>query len=72
METITARYQNAGYGKFKADLADLVVEKLVPIQERVQELSEPGVIEKILEAGAEKAKQVAKRKLALFQRKLGL
>lgn len=72
MEAITARYQNAGYGKFKADLADLVVEKLVPIQERVQELSEPGVIEKILEAGAEKAKQVAKRKLELFQRKLGL
>lgn len=72
LDVITDRYKGSGYGKFKSDLADLVVENLAPIQQRVKELSEPGVIESILKAGAEKARRTAEPKLRYFQKKLGL
>src|SRR5205823_239990 len=36
--TIEARYEGKGYGDFKRDLGDLVVDKLTPIRERYREL----------------------------------
>ncbi|NLW59061.1 MAG: tryptophan--tRNA ligase [Firmicutes bacterium] len=69
---ITAQYEGVGYGQFKKDLAELVVETLRPLQEKVKELSAPGAIESILEAGADKARAVAAPQLQRFQEKLGL
>ena len=72
LEAIANRYAGTGYGKFKQDLGELVAETLRPIQEKVKELSVPGVIEEILTAGAEKAATVAVKKLRFFQEKLGI
>ena len=72
IEAITAQYEGCGYGQFKKDLVDQVVETLRPIQEKVQELSAPGAIESILEAGAAKARTAAAPHLQRFQDKLGL
>ncbi len=72
IDSITEKYAGSGYGKFKKDLAELVVETLRPIQEKVRELSEPGVIEEILRDGAIKAQKAAQPKLCIFQEKLGL
>ncbi|HEY8392167.1 MAG TPA: tryptophan--tRNA ligase [Capillibacterium sp.] len=72
IEDITAQYAGAGYGQFKKDLAELVVETLRPLQEKVKELSAPGVIESILETGAEKARAAAAPNLRRFQEKLGI
>ena len=72
LEAIADRYAGTGYGKFKQDLGELVAETLRPIQEKVKELSAPGVIEEILEAGSEKAAAVAEAKLRFFQEKLGI
>ncbi|HBK68541.1 MAG TPA: tryptophan--tRNA ligase [Firmicutes bacterium] len=72
IEEITQNYASYGYGKFKKDLAELVVETLRPIQNKVNELSAPGAIESILMAGAAKAQEAAQPKLRLFQNKLGL
>ena len=54
------------------DLVEQVVETLRPLQEKVQELSAPGAIESILEAGAAKAHLAAAPQLQRFQEKLGL
>ncbi|MFZ5826424.1 MAG: tryptophan--tRNA ligase [Bacillota bacterium] len=70
MDEISAKYD--GYGQFKKDVAEAVIAVLEPIQNRVKELSEPGVIEAILAKGAERAESVANQNLQLLQGKLGL
>ncbi len=70
LDEISAKYD--GYGQFKKDVAEAVVATLEPIQKRVQELSEPGVIEAILAKGADKAEAVSRPNLALLQSKMGL
>ncbi|HHW09533.1 MAG TPA: tryptophan--tRNA ligase [Firmicutes bacterium] len=72
LETIAERYGSSGYGRFKSDLAEHVIQTLKPIQERYRELSEPGVIEAILAEGAAKAESVAKVTLDRFRQKIGL
>lgn len=70
LDEIAGRY--TGYGQFKKDVAEAVVATLEPIQQRFRELSEPGVIEEILERGAEKAEAVATPVLRRLQETLGL
>jgi tryptophanyl-tRNA synthetase len=72
LDDIAARYGTSGYGKFKKDLADVVIQTLTPIQARYEELSEPGVIESILAAGAAKAEPIAQRTLSRLQDKMGI
>ena len=70
LEKIASSYD--GYAQFKKDVAEAVIAKLEPIQQRYQELSEPGVIENVLADGADRAEAVAARKLAEVQDKMGL
>jgi tryptophanyl-tRNA synthetase len=70
LDSIGGRY--TGYGQFKKDVAEAVISVLEPLQARVQELSAPLAIEEILEAGAQKAEQVAIPNLRLLQTKLGM
>ena len=53
---IESRYDGQGYGQFKADVADAVVELLDPIQRRYAELrADEGELQRLLALGAEKA-----------------
>lgn len=70
LDEIAGKYD--GYGQFKKDVAEAVVATLEPIQRRFAELSEPGVIEAVLEKGAAKAEKVANLTLHSLQAKLGL
>lgn len=72
LEAIAERYGSTGYGVFKKDLADVVVNALEPIQTRYQELTEPGRIEAVLEAGREKAAALASKTLRTFKEKVGI
>jgi tryptophanyl-tRNA synthetase len=70
---IEEQYRGKGYGDFKKDLAEVVVERLSPIQERTMELLDnPRELDEILEAGAEKAREVARSTLHDAWAKLGL
>jgi tryptophanyl-tRNA synthetase len=75
-ETISAleeRYEGSGYGDFKHDLAEVVVEALSPIRERTLDLlDDPRELDEILESGAEKARKVASSTLHDAWAKLGL
>ena len=56
-EAIESRYDGAGYGQFKQDVAEAVVELLAPIQERYQALrADEGELRRLLRVGADKAR----------------
>jgi tryptophanyl-tRNA synthetase len=71
-EAIEARYDSAGYGRFKADVAEAVIAKLRPINATYQELrSDPGELERLLDRGAARARDVAEPTLALMYERMG-
>src|SRR5918994_1109073 len=70
---IEEQYRGRGYGDFKKDLAEVVVESLTPIRERTLDLlDDPRELDGILEAGAERAHEVASSTLHDAWAKLGL
>lgn len=72
VEEIVERYQGQGYGKFKADLGELIVEELSPIQERFNQLiANKDYLEKVYKEGSEKAAYMANRTLRKVYRKVG-
>jgi tryptophanyl-tRNA synthetase len=59
-EAVEGEFDGAGYGAFKQAVADAVVEYLAPVRERYNELrSDETQLERILEAGADKARAIA-------------
>ena len=55
-EEIERRYDGVGYGQFKSDTAEAVVELLGPVRLRYEELAaDPGELEHLLALGARKA-----------------
>ncbi len=57
---IESRYDGSGYGTFKEDVAEAVIALLDPIQRRYAELrSDEGELRRLLEVGAEKAREAS-------------
>jgi tryptophanyl-tRNA synthetase len=65
-------YHGKGYGEFKADLADVVVNALAPIQERYYQLIDSSELDDILDEGAAKANRVAGKMLKKMENAMGL
>jgi tryptophanyl-tRNA synthetase len=69
---IEGRYDGSGYGQFKADVADAVVELVEPIARRFQELrADPAELNRLLAMGAEKARASSAPTLALMYERMG-
>ncbi len=66
------KYKGAGYGKFKEELAEVVISKLKPIQERYYDLIESQELDEILNEGAEKANEIANQTLKEVKKAMGL
>ena len=72
IKDVEARYDGSGYGRFKGDVADAIVELLGPIQTRYRELrSDPAELQRLLEMGAEKARASSAPTLSLMYERLG-
>jgi tryptophanyl-tRNA synthetase len=72
-EEIQEMYAGKGYGAFKTDLAEVVVEAVEPIQKRLLELeAQPEITEQILQRGAEQAREVAAAKMVAVRDAIGL
>ncbi len=70
---IEERYAGKGYGAFKSDLADVVVDTLAPLQQRLKELTEaPEEVVRILGEGAEQARSMATAKMARVREVTGI
>ncbi len=70
-EECEANFAGKGYGDFKRELAEVVVEYLRPFQERVKECDD-AELTNILKKGAEKAKEVANITLKDVYEKMGI
>jgi len=73
IEEFAQRYRTQGYGAFKGAVADVVVESLKPLRERVAELlANPSEIDDALARGREHAHSEAKPFLDSVKRAVGL
>ena len=72
IEELETMYEGKGYGEFKKDLAEVVGDELQRIQDRYNEIVNGDYLDNVLEAGAEKARRIARKKLAKVERKIGI
>jgi len=72
IEEIEQKYEGKGYGDFKSDLADVVVNALKPLQDRYYELIDSAELDEILDQGAEKANRAANKMLRKMENAMGL
>lgn len=56
---IEQEYEGKGYGQFKGDVAQAVIDTLAPIQERYNQLINSDELDRILDEGARKANEAA-------------
>ncbi len=71
--SLEAKYQGAGYGGFKKDLAELVVASFAPIRERTERiLADKAGLDRVLADGAARARQVAGQTMAAVRERIGL
>ena len=70
---LETQFAGKGYGDFKTEVADVVVQALTPIRKRTEELmNDQAELLRILKSGAEKANQVASKTLSDVYAALGL
>src|SRR5919205_623239 len=70
-EEVEAHFAGKGYAQLKADLAEATIEFLRPFQQRVREISDEK-LDRILDQGCEKARQIASSTLESVYRLTGL
>ena len=72
-EAIEARYEGGrGYGDFKGDVADAVIELLAPIQARYAEIrGDAGELARLLAIGADKARAASAPTLRTMYDRMG-
>jgi tryptophanyl-tRNA synthetase len=72
LEAVCAAYAGKPFSQFKADLADVAVDKLAPIFDEAKRLcDDPGHVDGILAAGAERARALAEPVLREVFRTVG-
>jgi tryptophanyl-tRNA synthetase len=70
---VEREFDGAGYGAFKQAVADAVIEYLAPVRERYNALrGDESALERILDAGAEKARAIAADTLVDVRRAMGV
>ncbi len=72
IKVLEEEYQGRGYGEFKKDVAEAVVNMLEPIQKRYNELLNSDEIDRVLDEGREKASILAHKMVSKVKRKMGL
>jgi tryptophanyl-tRNA synthetase len=72
-DQVEQEFDGSGYGAFKQAVADEVVDYLAPVRERYNELrADESELERILEAGADKARPIAADTMLDVRRAMGV
>ncbi len=71
LEQVQAAYEGQGYGAFKKDLAEVVVQAIEPLQRKYEDIRASGEIHQILRDGAERASAVAEVTLRSVKEAMG-
>ncbi|UII57014.1 tryptophan--tRNA ligase [Cytobacillus spongiae] len=72
IESLEQKYEGVGYGEFKADLAQVVIHEIEPIQKKYYSLMESEELDEILDKGSEKANFVASKMVKKMENAMGL
>jgi tryptophanyl-tRNA synthetase len=73
IDEISASYGDSGYGKFKKDLGELVVDTFAPIRERTAKiLGDPAALDAVLLDGARRARKIAGETMTVVRDRCGL
>ena len=73
VEEVVSMYEGKGYGEFKADLAEVIIDALNPIREKYLELlKDKKYLEEVYAKGAAKAEKQARKTLRKVYKKVGL
>ena len=73
VEELVASFAGRGYGDLKKEVAEVVVDRLLPFQQRMAELlDDPAELDRILADGAERAREVAVTTMARVRDRVGL
>jgi len=73
VEQVLAQFAGQGFGQFKPALADALITLLSPLRSRLDEFRrDPAELDRILEAGAERAGELARPTLEAAYRAVGL
>jgi tryptophanyl-tRNA synthetase len=69
---VEATYEGAGYGRFKEDIAERIIELLEPIQARYRTLrADAAELDRLLALGADKAREASAPTLAQMYERMG-
>jgi len=69
---VEKHFSGKGYGALKGELAEVVIAKLAPIQEKYHYYVQSTELDEILQQGAEKAREVANQTLNRVKQAIGL
>ena len=72
MEEVEELFKESNYGEFKGRVADKVIEVLLPIQKKYNEVLNSNILEEILKKGNEKTMNIAKEKYEELKNIVGL
>ena len=72
IEQLEKDYEGQGYGNFKKDLVEVVVDALAPIRENFEQIRYTDELVRDLKAGGEAANEIACKTLARVKDKFGL
>lgn len=70
-QELNTTYSGQGYQKFKQDLTDLVIETLLPLQEKYKKIRESEELEDVLTKGLEHVQKISSLKLEEVQKIIG-
>lgn len=72
LSEVEQRFQGCGYGQFKRELAEVIIEALRPIQERFKEIYRSEDLVPTLKEGAQRARETAAATLKEVKKALGI
>lgn len=72
IKEIEEKYKESNYGTFKKDVADIVINTIIPIQKRYYELLNSNELSLILDCGMNKTNEIAKKKYQELKNIVGL
>jgi tryptophanyl-tRNA synthetase len=72
IDELEQRYAGAGYGTFKKELAEVVVDAFAPVRERTEKLlANEAELDRMLAAGASRARELASATMARVRDRIG-
>lgn len=71
IKEVEQEFEGKNYGEFKTKVADIVVEEMIKIQERYQEIIKNNELDKILNEGRDFTREIARKKYEDMKVKMG-